>query len=407
MKSRENRALVSITGGVAAGIGLAAGLAWLTGFLPLPSQAALAGRHQQLLAEVAARVRAEYVEPVDEGSLAEGAVRGMLATLDPHSQYLTASEYEELRISAAGNYVGVGLEVQARDGRVVVVAPIPGSPAARAGLRPGDVIVSVDGEPVDGTQVNETILRLRGEPGTTVALTALRDGDAPRAVSLRRGPVHVQSVTAVPLAGGYGYVRLSRFNDTTASDLRRAIEDLQGRDGRLRGLVLDLRDNPGGVLDAAVAVADGFLETGVIVSASGRSRDATFRHDALPGDWLEGAPLAVLVNGQSASAAEIVAGALRDHGRATVVGARTFGKGSVQTVLPLSGGSAIKLTTSRYFMPSGESLHERGVTPNVVLPGASPHPEGPARDPQVAAAVAALAGGAPPAGRLLLTSRGS
>jgi carboxyl-terminal processing protease len=407
MKSRENRALVSITGGVAAGIGLAAGLAWLTGFLPLPSQAALAGRHQQLLAEVAARVRAEYVEPVDEGSLAEGAVRGMLATLDPHSQYLTASEYEELRISAAGNYVGVGLEVQARDGRVVVVAPIPGSPAARAGLRPGDVIVSVDGEPVDGTQVNETILRLRGEPGTTVALTALRDGDAPRAVSLRRGPVHVQSVTAVPLAGGYGYVRLSRFNDTTASDLRRAIEDLQGRDGRLRGLVLDLRDNPGGVLDAAVAVADGFLETGVIVSASGRSRDANFRHDALPGDWLEGAPLAVLVNGQSASAAEIVAGALRDHGRATVVGARTFGKGSVQTVLPLSGGSAIKLTTSRYFMPSGESLHERGVTPDVVLPGASPHPEGPARDPQVAAAVAALAGGAPPAGRLLLTSRGS
>jgi carboxyl-terminal processing protease len=405
MKSREISALVSMAGGVAAGIGLAAGLAWLTGFLPLPSRAALAGGEQQLLAEVAARVRAEYVEPVDEGSLAEGAVRGMLATLDPHSQFLDAGEYEEIRISAAGNYVGVGLEVQARDGRVVVVAPIPGSAAARAGLRPGDVIVSVDGEPVDGAQVNETILRLRGEPGTTVVVTALRDGDGPQAVSLRRGPVHVQSVAAVPLAGGYGYVRLSRFNDTTASDLRRAIEDLQGRDGGLRGLVLDLRDNPGGVLDAAVAVADGFLETGVIVSASGRSRDATFRHDALPGDWLAGAPLAVLVNGQSASAAEIVAGALRDHGRATVVGARTFGKGSVQTVLPLSGGSAIKLTTSRYFMPSGESIHERGVTPDVVLPGASPHPEGPARDPQVAAAVAALSSGAPPAGRLLLTSR--
>lgn len=405
MNSLEIRGLAWAAGGVVAGFGLAAGLAWLAGFAPLTVAMVRAGDDQQLLAEVAARVRADYVEPVDERSLAEGAVRGMLATLDPHSQFLAASEHEAIRTSAAGNYVGVGLEVQARDGRVVVVAPIPGSAAARADLRQGDVIVSVDGAPVDGTRVDDAILRLRGEPGTAVVVVARRDGDDLEALTLRRGPVHVQSVAAVPLADGYGYVRLSRFNDTTAADLRRAIESLQRRNGGLQGLVLDLRDNPGGVLDAAVAVADGFLEAGLIVSASGRGRDATFRHDALPGDWLAGAPLAVLVNGQSASAAEIVAGALGDHGRATLVGARTFGKGSVQTVLPLSDGRAIKLTTSRYFTPSGASLHARGVSPDVVLPAASPHPEGPARDPQVAAALAALARGAPRDGRLMLTSR--
>jgi carboxyl-terminal processing protease len=405
MNSRGIRGLPWIAVGIVTGASLAAFAAWLAGVVPLPPVTTRAGDEQQLLAEVAARIRAEYVEPVDERSLAEGAVRGMLATLDPHSQFLDTAEHEEIRISASGNYVGVGLEVKSRDGQLVVVTPIAGGPAARAGLRPGDVIVSVDGEPVDGASVDDAILRLRGEPGTTVVVTALREGAGPTPVSLQRGPVHVQSVMATALADDYGYVRISRFNDTTAADLRRAIEGLQRRGGGLSGLVLDLRDNPGGVLDAAVAVADAFLEGGVIVSASGRTRDATFRHDALPGDVLDGAPIAVLINGASASAAEIVAGALRDHGRATLVGARTFGKGSVQTVLPLSGGRAVKLTTSRYFTPSGDSIQDRGITPDVALPGASPHATGPAEDPQVAAAVATLSRRAQPAGRLLLTSR--
>jgi carboxyl-terminal processing protease len=299
----------------------------------------------------------------------DNAVRGMLAELDPHSQFLDAREYEEVRINTSGTYTGVGLELQPDEGRVGVVGPIEGTPAARAGIMAGDVILTIDGEPVDHRNVSQAILRMRGPAGSHVLVTVAREGiPKPLAFDLRRSVVEVHSVRARRLEAGYGYLRISQFSDTTAKDLRRAIAGLNREtEGGLRGLVLDLRDNPGGVLEAAVDVADSFLEQGLIVTASGRTREATFQHEAAPGDLLAGAPLVVLVNGGSASASEIVAGALQDQERATIVGTRTFGKGSVQTVMPLSGGRAIKLTTSRYFTPSGASIQGRGITPDVDL----------------------------------------
>jgi carboxyl-terminal processing protease len=320
-----------------------------------------------VLAEILERVKREYVEPVSDRQLMDNAVRGMLAELDPHSQFLDPHEYEEIRINTSGTYTGVGLELQPADGRVGVVIPIEGTPAYRAGIKAGDAVLTIDGEPVDHSNVSQAILRMRGPAGSHVVLTVAREGIAePLAFDLRRGVVDVHSVRSRLLAGGYGYIRISQFSDTTAKDLRRDLMHLnQSTAGGIRGLVLDLRDNPGGVLDAAVDVADGFLDAGLIVTASGRTRDATFRHDAVPGDLLAGAPLVVLVNGASASASEIVAGALQAHRRATVVGTRTFGKGSVQTVMPLSDGRAIKLTTSRYFTPSGESIQGQGITPDV------------------------------------------
>jgi len=366
--------------GVLLGFGLALGGAVLAGFTPaglngpallappvLP--AGLPPDDARVLAEVLERVKREYVEPVSDRQLMDNAVRGMLAELDPHSQFLDPREYEEIRINTSGTYTGVGLELQSDDGRVGVVTPIEGTPAYRAGIKAGDAILAIDGEPVDQANVGQAILRMRGPAGSHVALTVARDGHAePLAFNLQRSAVDVHSVRSRLLDGGYGYVRISQFSDTTAKDLRREVARLdEAAPGGILGLVLDLRDNPGGVLDAAVDVADSFLDEGVIVTASGRTRDATFRHDAVPGDLLAGAPLVVLVNGGSASASEIVAGALQAHRRATVAGTRTFGKGSVQTVMPLSGGRAIKLTTSRYFTPSGVSIQGRGITPDVEL----------------------------------------
>ena len=394
--------MLLLSSGAVLGFALAVAGAVLAG-LDLPGAAAdeRAGE-QALLAEVMDRIRREYVDPVPARNLVDGAARGMVAGLDAHSRFLDADEYEQIRISTSGNYTGVGLEVQADGERVVVVAPIEGSAAARAGLQSGDVLVSIDGVAVDAGQLGEAIQRLRGKPGTAVAVTALR-GEASLPFRLLRGPVQVHSVRTASLGDGVGYVRITQFSDRTAADLGRALREFRQAPGGLRGLVLDLRDNPGGVLDAAVAVADAFLEQGRIVSASGRARTASFRHDATPGDLLEGAPLAVLVNGNSASAAEIVAGALKDHGRATLLGARTFGKGSVQTVLPLADGRALKLTTARYFTPAGDSIHARGIDPDIVLPEPVGTGRSPADDPQVAAPRAALA--APRPAPLLLTSR--
>lgn len=344
----------------------------------------------RLLAEVIERVKRDYVDRVDDHDLIDAAIRGMIADLDPHSAFLDPEEFQDIRISTSGRYTGIGVEVGAEDGSIVVIAPIDGSPAARAGIRAGDVIFSVDGMPVSGADLEDTVSRMRGEAGTTVVLGILRAGhDDAMIVELRRGPVAVRSVRAEILAGGEAYVRISHFTDATGDDLLRVLGELrQQGDGPLAGLVLDLRDNPGGVLNAAVAVADVFLDSGLIVSAEGRMADARFQLEATPGDELAGAPLSVLVNGGSASAAEIVAGALKDHGRATIVGKPTFGKGSVQTIMPLSEGRAIKLTTSRYFTPSGSSIHARGVTPDVVVePGAAGED-----DAQLASAVAALHG---------------
>ncbi len=321
----------------------------------------------RLLAEVLERVRRDYVEVVDDRELIESAIRGMIADLDPHSQFLDPREYEEIRISTTGNYSGVGLDVSLDDGLVTVVAPIDGTPAERAGILPGDVVISIDDLPVQEGALSDTIGRMRGEAGTQVSLDVLRDGtDNPLHFALVRAQIKVNSVRSQLLERDYGYLKVTHFSETTPRDLHRAITRLKREaSAPLRGLVLDLRNNPGGVLDAAVDVADAFLERGLVVTGNGRIRDARFERYARPGDVLDGAELVVLVNAGSASASEIVAGALRDNGRALVVGTRTYGKGSVQTVMPLSDGRAIKLTTSKYYTPAGESIHDRGIEPDV------------------------------------------
>jgi carboxyl-terminal processing protease len=327
----------------------------------------------RLLAEVLEHVKHEYVEPVTDSALLESAVRGMVADLDPHSRFLDRNEYEEIRINTTGNYSGVGLEVNKTGDEVTIVTPIDESPAALAGLRTGDRIVSIDGMQVNKQNADEAIGRMRGKPGTHVRLTVSREGeDQPLEYDLVRSQVRVHTVRSEVLDGDYGYLRISHFSESTLGDLRRAIAELKaGTDGQLEGVVLDLRNNPGGVLEAAIEVSDLFLDSGVIVSANGRGHDATFRHEAHEGDILDGALLIVMVNAGSASASEIVAGALQDHHRATIVGEQTFGKGSVQTVMPISKGRALKLTTSRYYTPSGLSIQSSGIMPDIVLQDAT------------------------------------
>jgi carboxyl-terminal processing protease len=328
-----------------------------------------------LFAEVYERIKRDYVDDVDDHALMEKAVRGMVAALDPHSAYLDSEEFEEIRLSTMGSYPGVGIEVVAEDGAVKVLRPIDGSPAQQAGLRTGDEIVRIDGADI-GADLAGAIARMRGDSGSLVKLTVRREGSADLVeYALRRAQVEVHSVAAQTLAPGYGYLRITSFSETTAADVNRAVSRLKRDNPKgIMGLVLDLRNNPGGVLEAGVAVADDFLDAGVIVTADGRTPEARFRMDATPGDLINGAPLVVLVNGGSASASEIVAGALKDHGRALLVGRRTYGKGSVQTVMPLAHGGAVKLTTSRYFTPSGTSIHGKGIVPDIVEegPGAPP-----------------------------------
>lgn len=323
----------------------------------------------RLLAEVLQRVKQEYVEYVDDRMLMESAVRGMVTDLDPHSQFLDSDEYQEIRISTTGNYSGVGLEVNMQNGVVTVVAPIEGTPAARAGMKSGDVIVSIDDNLVDEQNINDTIGRMRGKPGTRVTVSVIREGQTePIDFNLLRSHVQVHSVRSDLLESNYGYIRLTHFSETTFKDLRNAITELK-RDsaGDLQGVILDLRNNPGGVLEAAVDISGALLDGGLIVTANGRGHDSNFRHEAASGDLLDGMMLVVMVNGGSASASEIVAGALQDNERAMVVGSQTYGKGSVQTVMPLSNGRAIKLTTSRYFTPSGQSIHGQGITPDIIF----------------------------------------
>ncbi len=323
----------------------------------------------RLFAEVLERVKREYVDVVDDEYLIEAAIRGMVADLDPHSAFLDAEEYREIRINTSGNYTGVGLEVNVDDGRVVVVSPIDDTPAHKAGIQPGDVIIAIDDRPVE-EDLEDTIGRMRGAPGTGVTLTIMREGvDDLLRFEMQRARIQVASVRGTLLEAGYGYVRITQFSETTSRDLTRVLLELEERNGRdLRGIVLDLRNNPGGVLEAAADVADAFLEEGAIVSADGRARTSGFAMEANPGDVTHGAGVVVLINAGTASASEIVAGALQDHGRAVVMGATSFGKGTVQTVMPLSDGHAIKLTTSRYFTPSGRSIHDSGIEPDIRLP---------------------------------------
>ncbi len=366
--SLKVRGLLAVTIGTALGLSLSLGSSVLAGRDEAQSDG-LPWDQARLLAEVLERVKRDYVDEVDDQQLIEAAIRGMVADLDPHSSYLDEQEYEEMRITTSGGYSGVGLEVSAADGRVVVVSAMEGSPAAEAGVLSGDVIISVDGMPLDPQDVDDTVLRLRGEPGTQVRLTLTRDGgENPLILDLTRAQIQVSSVRYELIEPSYGYLRLTHFSETTGEDVRNALDALKRQSkGPLAGLVLDLRNNPGGVLDAAVEVSDAFLDQGLIVSADGRQADARFRLEAQPGDLIGGAPMAVIVNRGSASAAEIVAGALQDHHRAVIVGTPTFGKGSVQTVMPLSQGRAVKLTTSRYYTPSGRSIHKRGITPEVEI----------------------------------------
>ena len=323
----------------------------------------------RLLAEVLQRVRDNYVDRVDDHRLLQGALRGLVGGLDEHSAFLDRDEFAELRLSTSGSYAGLGIEVAAIDEAVAVARRLPGSPAERAGIEPGDIIAAIDGTALGAGDLDGAVARMRGPVGSRVRLSILpARGGAGRDVVLERAEVELQSVAAELLAPGYGYLRLTSFTDTTADEVGRALARLQAQ-RRLRGLVIDLRDNPGGVLEAAVAVADEFLEGGTIVTAEGRSADARFDMQAGPGDASAGAGIAVVVNGGTASAAEILAAALHDNGRAVLVGRKTYGKGSVQSILPLSDGEAVKLTTSRYRTPRGVSINGVGIEPDTRLAG--------------------------------------
>lgn len=337
---------------------------------PVPSSrlqmpAALSGAESAQLAEVIERVQREYVDDVKNPELIDHALRGMVAGLDPYSSYLDAEEYADLRVSTAGTYAGIGIEVSTADQALRVVRPFRDSPAAAAGIQSGDLIAVIDVTPV-GSDLDAAMARMRGPRGSTVRLGVRRAGQAlPLEFTVERAQVDVHSVATVLLEGGVVYARIAMFSETTAADFSagivRARRELKSKP---RGIVIDLRNNPGGVLESAVEVADLLLEEGVIVSADGRTPASRFTMEATPGEVAPGVPVVVLVNNSTASAAEILAGALQDHHRAKLLGRRTFGKGSVQTVMPLASGRAIKLTTSRYLTPSGRSIQGRGIDPD-------------------------------------------
>lgn len=320
-------------------------------------------------AEVFGRIKEEYVEGVEDKALLEGAIRGMLASLDPHSSYLGNEEYRDLQVGTRGEFGGLGIEVGMEDGFVKVIAPIDDTPAQRAGLRAGDTIIRIDQKPVKGLSLNEAVNLMRGQPGTQIELTVLRESEErPFDLTIERAIIQVASVRERLLEPGFGYIRISHFQARTTEDVLAAIERLKtANSGDLKGLVLDLRNNPGGVLNSAVGVSDAFLTEGLIVYTKGRREESKLQFQAGPDDVLAGAPIVVLVNGGSASASEIVAGALQDHKRAIVMGHQTFGKGSVQTIVPIDETSALKLTTARYYTPSGRSIQAQGIKPDIEL----------------------------------------
>ena len=318
-------------------------------------------------------VRQAYVDKVDDHTLMQSAITGMLAGLDPHSEFLTRKGLEQLDEETSGRYGGLGIEVAQINGQLRVIAPIDGTPAARAGMLPGDVILGINGRAVDPDALNAAVDQLRGAPGTTITLSVLHpQASKPVELTLTRERIQIASVRSRLLQPGYAYLRISQFQDDTVTELTRQIEALQKKGGPLQGAVLDLRSNPGGLVTAAVGVADDFLDHGTIVSTRGRLKQADMTFTAQgDGDLLKGAPLVVLVDNGTASAAEIVAGALKDNHRAVLMGRRTFGKGSVQTLLPLPGGDAVKLTTARYYTPDGGSIQARGIEPDIRLADAT------------------------------------
>ena len=323
-------------------------------------------RQLKLFGDVFERVRAEYVEEITDEQLIEAAINGMLTSLDPHSGYLDAKKYRDMQVQTKGEFGGLGIEVTMEDGLVKVVSPIDDTPAYRAGIQAGDVITHINSEPVLGMSLAEAVERMRGPVDTSIALTLRRPGeDAPIDVSMARAVITISPVRW-RAEEDIGYVRVTTFNEQTESKVREALEGLETELGdKMKGVVLDLRNNPGGLLEQAVQVADVFLDRGEIVSTRGRRPDSIQRFNSRQGDLLEGRPMVVLINGGSASASEIVAGALQDHDRAIVMGTPSFGKGSVQTIMPLPGHGAIRLTTARYFTPAGTSIQAKGITPDI------------------------------------------
>jgi carboxyl-terminal processing protease len=326
-------------------------------------------RQLNLFGDVFERVRADYVEKPDDAKLVESAINGMLAGLDPHSSYMDPKSFRDMQVQTRGEFGGLGIEVTMEDGLVKVVAPIDETPAAKAGVMANDIITKLDDEQVQGLTLNQAVEKMRGPVNTKIKLTIMRKGqDKPIEVSITRDVIRVKSVRSHSEGEDVGYIRVTQFNEQTTDGLKKAISDLTNQLGaeKVKGFVLDLRNNPGGLLDQAISVSDAFLDKGEIVSTRGRNAEETQRFNARPGDLTKGKPLIVLINGGSASASEIVAGALQDHKRATLVGTRSFGKGSVQTIIPLGAGNgALRLTTARYYTPSGRSIQAKGITPDI------------------------------------------
>jgi carboxyl-terminal processing protease len=329
-------------------------------------------RQLNLFGEVFERVRADYVEGVSDEQLVEAAINGMLTSLDPHSSYLNTKNFRDMQVQTRGEFGGLGIEVTMENGLVKVVSPIDDTPAFRAGIKPGDMITHLNGEQVQGLTLNEAVEKMRGPVNSDLKLTIRREGREAFEVAVTRAVIKIESVRSHMEATDIGYIRITTFNEQTDSGLQKAMAKLkdQAPNHKLKGLVLDLRNNPGGLLDQAVAVSDAFLEKGEIVSTRGKRADETQRFNARPGDIAAGLPVVVLINGGSASASEIVAGALQDHHRAVLLGTKSFGKGSVQTIIPLPGHGAMRLTTAKYFTPSGRSIQAKGIEPDIEVPQA-------------------------------------
>lgn len=325
-------------------------------------------RELRVFTQVFEQIRRGYVEEVKDTELLENAIAGLLLELDPHSAYLNETDYDELQESTTGEYGGLGMEVGAERGLIKIISPIDNSPAAEAGIKAGDLIIEVNGTPVRGMALQKAIDKLRGEKGTSIDLTVLRDDqDLPIEFTLVRDIIQVSSVRSRILEPGYGYVRISQFQTSSADEFKGALRDLKQRETDLKGVIIDLRNNPGGIVPASVAISDAVLDGGTVVYTEGRLPSANSIYQATSGDLLAGIPIVVLINGGSASASEIVAGALQDHRRAAIIGTQSFGKGSVQTVIPLGDGRAVKLTTARYFTPNGRSIQAEGIVPDIIV----------------------------------------
>lgn len=372
MKVKKYLIFIACVGVLAVGARVIADVA--TDTQPANQNAPLSEKEVQRFGTAIQIVKTYYVEPVSDQKLFEGAIRGMLGQLDPHSDFLDADDLRDLKDMTTGQFSGLGIEISAENGVIKVISPLDGSPAQKAGVKPGDLIVLIDGTPVKDMTLREAVKKMRGKKGTPVNLSILRKGEKPIKMKLIRDDIKVPSVKGRLLEGGYGYVRIASFQTTTGALLEQTVKDLQKQaGGKLKGLVLDLRNDPGGLLDAAVQVSDDFINgpdkngNDLIVYTKGRIEGSGVKMNATPGDILNGAPMVVLINQGSASGSEIVAGALQDHKRAIIVGEKSFGKGSVQTVIPLSDDSAIKLTTALYYTPSGRSIQAKGISPDVMI----------------------------------------